>query len=108
MRCAPTFSALYDSGVLALHGDLDLASHADLSDRLYEAGRLSGGTLRLDVGGVRFIDCGCLGLIDAARRCLQADGRRLDISGASPGFRRVSRLAGYDALTGPDASSQDA
>jgi anti-anti-sigma factor len=83
---------------LVVSGELDLRNRHQLILRLGEASRLCSTTLELDVVGVEFIDCCCLAVIDTSRRDLESDGRRLEVVAASPWFRRVSALAGYEQL----------
>jgi anti-sigma B factor antagonist len=82
--------------VLAVEGELDLASAPTLKWELAEA--LAGGPRRviLDLSGVTFIDSTALGVLVTARRGL-ASGSRLVLCGARADVLAVFELTGLDA-----------
>lgn len=95
-----TFTLLPCAGsvCLVIEGELDLAAHGQLTQRLAEAADLAHGTLRLDLSRVTFVDCCGLRPIEEIRLGLEAAGGRLEIAASSACFRRVSLLAGYAEL----------
>jgi anti-sigma B factor antagonist len=82
--------------VLAIEGELDLASAPSLKWELAEA--LAAGPKRviLDLSGVSFIDSTALGVLVTARRGL-APGARLVLSGARADVLAVFELTGLDS-----------
>lgn len=83
---------------LLVTGDLDLDVRDTLRGRLDEASPLGGPALSLDLSGVTFVDCTCLGLLERVRRRSHADGHPVQVASASAAFLRTSRLAGYRSL----------
>ena len=84
-------------GAVALSGEVDLM----YSDPV--AGLLSGsagdlGVPALDVSNLRFIDVAGMRAVVAAARALLAAAGSAEVRGASPLFRRVWSILGYDAL----------
>ena len=92
---------------LILSGEFDLAERDELDDRLRELEAAGRDVLELDVREVPFIDVVCLRLLDETRQRLAAAGRQLRVTGATPRFRRISRIAGYPDLAGPDLTGPD-
>jgi anti-anti-sigma factor len=97
---APTTQLLLKSpqAWLTLHGEYDLASHEELTQRFLDIDDLACHEVYLDAGAVTFIDCSTLGLIAAAKIHLADDGGTLTVTQASPWVRRICRLSGYEGL----------
>jgi anti-anti-sigma factor len=110
-RCLPHWTALsgatevltwgiYTDGhlqVVALNGELDLASGPGLArqlDPLAQAGR----HLILDLGALSFCDCSGLGQILRWQRQAAAAGGVLHLVAPSPRFRRLLALTGSARL----------
>jgi anti-sigma B factor antagonist len=89
---------IHDDGtvVLAVEGELDLASAPNLKWELAEALRAEPKRIVLDMSGVSFIDSTALGVLVGAQRNLEP-GRRLSIAGARPDVLAVFELTGLDA-----------
>lgn len=83
---------------IALHGELDVANASDLRaelDRHLDAGRR---VLRVDVGGVQFMDSTAVGeLIVANERCAAGHGS-LILTNVPPRVRRLLSIAGLDRV----------
>jgi anti-sigma B factor antagonist len=83
---------------VAVEGELDIASVADLRARL---GAVAAQTVALDVGAVTFIDSsGLAGLLDA-RAALAADGRRLELVNRPRVVNRLLQVTGLTDQFGP-------
>jgi anti-sigma B factor antagonist len=71
----PDFSVtvrnLPDLHVVAMHGELDVASAEGLTDALIE---LAGSTLVVDLAGLTFMDSSGIGALVRARNRIEADG----------------------------------
>jgi anti-anti-sigma factor len=81
---------------LELAGELDLATR-DLLIEAARAYRRRGGDLRLDAGGISFVDCaGLASLMELAQRT-RASGGHFEITCSSSCLVRLSRLTGTDA-----------
>src|SRR5207253_3152991 len=81
------------TAVVAVEGDLDLASAPMLKRVLVE--RLKAGSTRLvvDLTGVRFLDSTALGVLVGVNRKLESDGR-LALAGVPSPVRRVIEVSG--------------
>jgi len=75
--------------VLALSGDVDLASASDLRMLLVELGGSAPAFVVLDLAELEFIDSTGLGVLVGALRGLRAAGGDLRIAGARAGIARV-------------------
>ncbi len=83
--------------VVALEGDLDLASAADAEGRIQRAeGNGSPSRLVLDLRGVRFMDSTGLRVILAADSRARRAGRRLQLIRGPEAVHRVFRIALLD------------
>jgi anti-anti-sigma factor len=82
-------------GAYALEGELDMATAPAVDAAFAEIS----GSIRLDLGALRFLDsCGVAALLRLRQRC-QADGCHLRIDACSPSAARVLRIVGlYDML----------
>jgi anti-sigma B factor antagonist len=101
-------SADGDRSVLAVAGELDLSSIADLRERA-EAELASGRfrTLSLDMSELTFIDSSGLGLLVELRRSAATANMALEIVNVPPGPARVISIAGLADTLGvpPDGTS---
>lgn len=85
---------------LALAGEFDLAEEARLRSHLRRAEARGDGVVVVDVVEVTFVERITLQVLDEARCRLMAAGRRLELRGVGPRFRRVCRVTGYLHLLG--------
>ena len=93
---------------IALRGELDVANADDLRIELtahLDAGRR---VIRVDVGGLEFMDSTALGaLVTASRRCTAEQGS-LILTNAPPRMRRLIDLAGLEHVLLVDTACEDA
>jgi anti-anti-sigma factor len=93
--------------ILALHGELDLASVTELVDRA-EAALREGGPLVLDLRGLRFIDSTGLGAVARIDRAARRAGTNLALVAGPANVQRVFEISGMvDALTWTAEDSRD-
>ncbi len=98
MRTEFTFSCEPPTARLRVSGELDISSTDQLRDVL-ACLRLEGCTrLEVDLSGVVFIDAGSLRVLHREQLRLMIAGGDLEVVDASPCYRLVSGLAGYDSL----------
>ena len=98
---------LADHTVIAVTGELDIASTPYLRERLHTALRDTGAHVVIDVSGVTFCDASGLALLLDARRRVEAAGTTLVLSAPRPQLRRLLRLTGLArALTIRPAAAQ--
>jgi anti-sigma B factor antagonist len=76
-------------GTVFLSGALDVRSVAMVRDALHTATQASVGNLIVDVTQVELIDAAGLGVLAAAHRRIEAEGRHLVLRGCSPSLRRI-------------------
>jgi anti-sigma B factor antagonist len=76
-------------GTVFLSGALDVRSVAVVRDALHNATQASVGNLIVDVTQVELIDAAGLGVLAAAHRRIEAEGRHLVLRGCSPSLRRI-------------------
>ena len=83
-----------DHTIVAIWGELDIATAPVLRDRLFSL--LSGGSthLVLDLAGMTFIDSRGLGAFIGAARDVRAAGGELDLVHPRPAVRRVIEISG--------------
>jgi anti-sigma B factor antagonist len=87
--------------VLALHGDLDLATVPHLREpAVQELARPECKTLGLDLAGVTFLDSTGLGCWIDLRNEAQARGKSLEFESAPQVVRRTVSIAGLAELFG--------
>jgi anti-anti-sigma factor len=84
-------SITIDGAVIAVYGELDVATAPTLDDTL---SRTDGQAVQLDLSGVSFIDPAGLGALLAAKRDIDDRGGRLVIVNASWPVRRLAQLSG--------------
>ncbi|MBA9003000.1 STAS domain-containing protein [Thermomonospora cellulosilytica] len=82
--------------VVALHGDLDLATTAVLRERLLAALRHSTRLLIIDLGGVSFCDAAGLGMLVGTQRRATALGVALRLVAPRPQVSGLLRITGLD------------
>jgi anti-anti-sigma factor len=75
--------------VVALAGDLDLASAAALLPRVSQLPTSASATVVVDVAGVSFMDSSGLNALIACARAVESGGGQLLVSGASEHLTRV-------------------
>ena len=79
-------------------GELDLATRDALIEVLAQQDEARRQFVHLDLSGVTFMDCSCLGVLIASHHRLRARRRLLIISGANALVARVLKLSGHDDL----------
>jgi anti-sigma B factor antagonist len=81
-----------DADVLALHGELDLASAPQLERELVDAPATDGKGLVIDLSGLEFMDSTGLHLLLAANQRSQENGQRRSLRPGPPAVHRVFEL----------------
>jgi anti-anti-sigma regulatory factor len=84
---------------LRLGGEIDRAAHPRLARALAWAVAVCGGDVRLDLGGLHFIDAGALRLIGQVAAGLPAP-RRLIVDAVPPLARRLLGVLGWQVGQG--------
>jgi anti-anti-sigma factor len=74
--------------VLQVDGELDIGSTDALRSAL-DAAEREGDVVRIDAGGVSFLDSTALGVLLASAQRLSARGGRLELINVSPAVRRI-------------------
>jgi anti-sigma B factor antagonist len=95
------------ASVVAVEGELDLASAPELKRELSEAVRSGSRRLIIDLSGVTFIDSTALGVLVALQKNLDDDAR-LAIAGAEGDVLQIFELTGLDATFEMFPSFEDA
>ena len=80
-----------DQVTLALQGELDFCSGAELAIRLADEGRL-GARIVVDLADLEFIDSGGMGVLHRAANWAGEGGWTLDLTGPRPEVHRVLAL----------------
>jgi anti-anti-sigma factor len=75
--------------VIVVEGELDIGSADALRSALDAAAAEGTAVVRLDAGGVHFLDSSALGVILAAGQRLAERGARLELANATPAVRRI-------------------
>lgn len=88
-----------DETLVALSGELDVASTSELQARLRE-GDVASGDLNMDLSQLSFIDASGLHALVAAYRGASQRGQRLRVTRTSPSLERLLALTGARALLG--------
>jgi anti-sigma B factor antagonist len=92
---------------VALFGEVDIARAAELRtelERHLDEGRR---VIRVDVGGVVFIDSTAIGaLIDASERCRREHGS-LILTNVPPRVQRIVKIAGLETVLLIDTAGND-
>jgi anti-anti-sigma factor len=89
--------------LVAISGEIDIASGPQLRDQLLSVIRRQGARLTLDLSGVTFIDCVGINVLLAARRRALLEGGSMRVLRASPHVRRVIALTRLDRELLPTA-----
>ncbi len=82
-----------DAVTLALQGELDYCSGAELAIKLADEGRL-GARIVVDLTELEFIDSAGMGVLHRAAIWAGEDGWTLDLTGPRPNVQRVLALTG--------------
>jgi anti-sigma B factor antagonist len=86
--------------VLALRGELDLASAPELKRELEHIELIDHGRLLIDLSDLQFMDCTGLTLLISAQKSAQTHGHRLALRRGLRQVQRLFELAGMrDGLT---------
>ena len=80
--------------VVAVSGEIDIASAPKLREELVSAVGRHGARLALDLGGVTFMDCAGINALLAARRHARLEGGWVRVARASRRARNVLMLSG--------------
>ena len=83
---------------LAIDGELDLASAANLAASIADAERASPTAIVLDFNNVSFIDCAGLDVLLRASQDAEANGHTLLLFGADRAAQRLFQLTGTGFL----------
>jgi anti-sigma B factor antagonist len=83
--------------VVALSGDLDIATAPSLRAELSEV-NARGGDVVVDLRGLRFIDSTGLGVLVAARRDASDRGHKVTLRGPSSNVVHLLAISGLDGL----------
>jgi anti-sigma B factor antagonist len=83
-----------DGTVIALQGELDLATAPELERRLHEIDAMTRGRLLIDLSGLEFMDSTGLVVLIGAERSAQANGDRLSLRRGPNQVQRLFELAG--------------
>ena len=86
------------SALLAVRGDLDVFSAAEVGYRVGEAVRSGCLSVMLDAGETPFVDIAALSELARAAAMVRAHDGSFDLAAASPSFRRLSTLSGLDVV----------
>jgi anti-anti-sigma factor len=90
------------SATYGLTGELDLAGAEALVSRLVELGSATPGPVRLNLGGLVFMDSSGLQALLDAKAALEAAGRRLVVVTASEPVTKVLEMTGMDKPLGEE------
>src|SRR5580693_1618172 len=94
--------------VVAVSGEIDIASAPKLREELLGALRRLGSRLALDLGGVTFMDCAGVSALLAARRHARLEGGWVRVARASRRARSILMLTGLQrefALAGSETAA---
>jgi anti-sigma B factor antagonist len=86
--------------VVALHGEIDVATADQLREALVEALTVWSGQVVIDLAGVSFIDSQGLGILIRVRKDCDSDPKRLTIRSPQPQTRKIFELTGLDTILG--------
>lgn len=86
---------------VAVRGELDLASAADLRAQLEKAAAQRPPTLVVDLSATSFVDSSGLGAIAGGLRAQRQHGGSLEVVGCPPHVRRVFEISGLGSLLVP-------
>ena len=83
--------------VVALHGELDMFTAAEVRPLLIHDPSLTSGSLLVDLSEVTFLDSSGLGLLVATYKRVAARGERLALV-CPENLRRIFQITGLDSL----------
>jgi anti-anti-sigma factor len=86
------------AATVAVQGELDIDTAPRLDAALLDAERERPATLRLDLGGLVFIDSTGLRSVLAAHRRAEGEGRKLALQNLQPEVARVLEMTGADRI----------
>lgn len=86
------------SALVAVRGDLDVFSAAQVGYRVGEAMRSGCLSILVDAGETPFVDIAALSELARAAAVVRACDGTFDVAAASPSFRRLSILSGLDVV----------
>jgi anti-anti-sigma factor len=86
------------SALVAIRGDLDVFSAAQVGYRVGDAVRAGCLSIMLDAGETPFVDIAALSELARAAALVRACHGSFDLAAASPSFRRLSTLSGLDVV----------
>lgn len=89
-----TSRSLPDLTIIAIHGELDVASTADLRERLFVALCHAESAVIIDLSGVSFCDATGLALLVGARRRARLHGLILTLAAPRPHVSRLLHITG--------------
>jgi anti-sigma B factor antagonist len=98
---------IYPDGraVAVIRGELDAATAPGAQEYVRQVIERSSGPVAVDLSGVSFCDARGLRALVGMSAAARAAGRRLSLTGARPGIRKIMRITGVDAnfpeLRGP-------
>lgn len=84
-----------DHAIVAAAGDIDIATVAELRERLFELAD-SGQSIVVDLSQVSFVDSTGLGALVGAAKRAAAHGVTLHVVGARPQIRQLFRITGLE------------
>ncbi|TDC96577.1 STAS domain-containing protein [Actinomadura sp. 7K507] len=84
--------------IVAISGELDIATTPSLRERLNAALRDTGPHVVIDLSGVTFCDASGLALLVGARRRTQPRGVTLVLAGPRPQLNRLLRVTGLSRV----------
>jgi anti-sigma B factor antagonist len=93
--------------VLALSGELDMATAPELAQALLPLLDGGSGEVTVDISALSFIDSSGLAVLVSSQRSLQEQGRHLTLRGARPHAMKVFEIAGLLELLNVEASTAE-
>ncbi len=82
-----------NGNTLELSGSLDVRCISELRTAVYRVLEEHTGDVRVDISRVESVDLTTLKMLAVANRVAERDGRRVVLSGGSPGVRRLLHLS---------------
>jgi anti-anti-sigma factor len=82
-----------DGNTLVLTGSLDVRCTAELRAAVYHLLAQRTGDIRVEISGVESVDLTTLKMLAVANRTAEREGRRVVLSGGTPGVRRLLHLS---------------
>jgi anti-anti-sigma factor len=82
-----------NGSILELTGSLDVRCTAELRAAVYHLLEENTGDVRVDISRVESVDMTTLKMLAVANRVAEREGRRVILTGGSPGVRRLLHLS---------------